>query len=251
MTALMIAAEQNYPDILCDLLMKGAAFNLKDDDGKTAIDYASLEDRADVLKVFKVWYNFHWHIPGNLNYEMLEAAKNGQARLVGCLISAGADIDSRYEYDCCFASPQNVFKYLRKRELREKGLDIPEARVEEYAGYTGLHIAAHRGHDEVVKEFLNRGIDVNINAGGDNDDDEVTALTIASRENKSSIVKILVDHSASADSDDSNIQEGEVGMRRTDYKRSLQQSRNSRKSFQRSRSSLGLSLMDLNLAEDL
>ena len=218
MTALMIAAEQNYPDILCDLLVKGAT-NLKDDDGNTAWNYARRNPSADVFKVFRKWYNRFWHNPGNLNYELLQAVKNGSARMVDCLISAGANIQIRYDdedysffahsfsfgcgilrwnwckptrtvLNCCFP-----YLFLRRRDY---GLNFREARERdyndygsgEYKDYTGLHIAAHLGYDEVVKVFLDRGIDVNIKGN------EMTALNIAVKEKHSSTVKLLVDNGA-------------------------------------------------------
>ena len=205
MTALMIAAEKNYPDILCDLLIKGAIINLIDEYENTAIDYARLNRSDDVLKVFRVWYNRSWHNPSNLNYELLDAVKDGNARLVGCLISTGANPQIRYDdedysffaYYCvagCF------FPYLSLRR-REKGLRLKEARKidyndyasGEYTGYTGLHIAAHRGHTDVVQVFLDRGINVNIKGNGK------TALTIAVIGKHSSTVKLLIDRGAFVD----------------------------------------------------
>ena len=187
MTGLMIAAENNYPDILSDLLINGATINLKDDNGNTAADYARLNDSDDVLNVFKVWYNHLWHNPGNLNFEMLEAAKNGNKRMVDCLISAGADIKSQYDSNSVFACRRISVANFGYRYLR--GI-FPEERRVKYQGFTGLHIAAVQGHDEVVKVFLNRGIDVNIKSSG------MTALTLAVTESNSSSVKVLVDHGA-------------------------------------------------------
>ena len=63
-------------------------------------------------------------------------------------------------------------------------------------GDTGLHIGAWRGHDNVVKTFLENGIDVNILVEGYN---KWTALINAAYYDKISCLKILLDHEADPD----------------------------------------------------
>ena len=191
MTALMISAKYNFPDILCELLLKGAKINVKDKNGKTAKSHALDSESDDVVRILRVWYNRLWHEPRNLNYEMLAATKKGNARLVRGLILVGADMTSRYEYNASLASPRyfSGLKTLREiKEIKEKG---PVLRQEDER-YIGLQIAARLGHDEVIKTFLSLTPGLVKSQGHKG----MTALALAVSERRYSTVMILLEHGA-------------------------------------------------------
>ena len=95
-----------------------------------------------------------------LNKELIQAAKSGDHEGVSRVLKEGAEITCR-----------------------------------DRNGYTGLHIGARRGHDNVVKTFIEAGIDINIREG----DTKWTALMIATIYDKISCLQILLDNGADPD----------------------------------------------------
>ena len=91
-TALMIAAENDYPDILAELLVRGADDKIENNHGKTALQLAEEKNNQDVVRMFTAWSN-----KNTLNEEMLKAAREGRWRLVIALIRAGADVKTTDE----------------------------------------------------------------------------------------------------------------------------------------------------------
>ena len=63
-------------------------------------------------------------------------------------------------------------------------------------GNTGLHLGAKRGHDNVVKTFIENGIDINLRDEGDT---KWTALMNAAYYDKISCLKIILDNRADPD----------------------------------------------------
>ena len=82
-TALMIAAENDYPDIVAELLVRGADDKIENDEGKTALQLAEEKTNQDVVRMFTAWSDKDTL---NLNEEMLTAAREGQGRLASGLI---------------------------------------------------------------------------------------------------------------------------------------------------------------------
>ena len=136
-TALILASSYgDFPDVVSELLVRGADERIKTNSGnlngirldldsnrgKTAFEWAQLENRHDVVRIFVNLENSE-----NINKKMLKAAEEGKVRLVSGLLRAGADIETRDDY-----------------------------------GDTGIHFSARRGHDNLVKMFLGQGVDVNI-----------------------------------------------------------------------------------------
>jgi ankyrin repeat protein len=50
-TALMMAVEQVRPDIVQELIARGASVNIADEDGKTAVMYAAMTGRLDCIPI--------------------------------------------------------------------------------------------------------------------------------------------------------------------------------------------------------
>ena len=227
-TALKFAARNSYPEIVSELLRRGADKNIEED-GKTAQQSAEGKGNQDVVKIFEVFSNKE-----NINTEMLTAAKEGRGRLVLCLITAGADIQTRDErgetgLDLAVRwghreaaevfldygiSGYNKEKCLKECEMNRKRneellsaamsgeIDSVIKLLDEGAeitskdsnGDTGLHLSAEQGHHTVLKTFLERGINVNIRGKY-----QWTALIKAANYGHLTSLKILLD--ADADSD--------------------------------------------------
>ena len=79
------------------------------------------------------------------------------------------------------------------RYLAEAGAQINEVAL---GGLTALHIAAHYGHVEVVKDLVGVGIDIALQAFKTGHD----ALHVASRLGNEEIVRFLLDSGAKPDS---------------------------------------------------
>ena len=201
MTALMIAARNNCPDILCKLLIKGAKINVKDENGKTALTHAMHKESDEDVRILRVWYNHLWHEPRNLDYEMLIAAKKGNARLVCGLTLVGADMESKYEHNAYayLAFP----RYWRRLTLRT----LWPLLSEEDEGCTGIHIAARLGHDEAVKTFLSLSPGL-VNSEGNKG---MTPLALAVSNRRCSTVKLLLEHGAEVD--ELIVQEADLGVK--------------------------------------
>ena len=75
----------------------------------------------------------------------------------------------------------------------EEGAEIT---CKDRLGNTGLHLGAYRGHDNVVRTFLENGIDVNLRDEGYN---KWTALIISAYHDKISCLKILLENGADPD----------------------------------------------------
>ena len=96
--------------------------------------------------------------PANLNELLIKAAGEGKGRLVSGLITAGADMETR----------------------SDDGKN------------TGFHIAVKKGHECVVRTFLDHNIDINIRG----DKDETALIMAVRRKNNFSTIKMLLDRGA-------------------------------------------------------
>ena len=92
MTALMYAAQKDKPDIVAELIMKGADDKILNNEQKSALQLAWEENSEDVVKLLEAWGDQE-----TLNKEMLTAASKGRARLVSGLLRAGADLQATDE----------------------------------------------------------------------------------------------------------------------------------------------------------
>ena len=121
-TALSRASINNYPEIVSELLRRGADETIEDKTGRSAKQWAEKRDHQDVVKIFEIFSNKE-----NINDEMLASARQGKWRLLLGLIIAG--------------------------DVKTKNND---------GNTTVLHVAAaKKGHISVVRALINHGIDVN------------------------------------------------------------------------------------------
>ena len=230
-TALMYAAEKNYPDVIAELLLKRADKKILNNAGKSATQLAQENNCQDAVKLLEAWGDQE-----ALNQEIMKAARQGRGRLVSGLLRAGADIETTdgnggtgidiaiknghreaaeafldqgvtgYNREECLQQCDENRK--RIKEANDKLLRAAEsgdnprvvAALEEGAEITsarlgtGLHYSALRGHQSVLLTLLNRGLDPNIRSWR-----EGTALMEAALGGHLPCVKTLLEHGALAD----------------------------------------------------
>ena len=173
-TALMHAAERNYPDIVSELLLRGVDQSLKNFGmnprklQETALKVAEKNSCNSVIKIFSVYNNDYiyknlpefreknYSFKRNSGKELFIAAQEGNARLVRGLLIAGSTLDYR-----------------------------------DANGNQAIHLAADRGHNDVISVLLEYG--ANINTIGFRD---YTPLLWATRSGQFSTVRFLLENGA-------------------------------------------------------
>ena len=110
-----------YPDIVSELLTRGAQQEVTSDDNETALQQAEKYGCFDVMKIFAAW-----HDSESRDNKLFEASSEGKTRLVRGLIIAGSSF-----------------------EFRIGGKD------------QAIHTAAYAGHTDVVRVLAEAGADIN------------------------------------------------------------------------------------------
>lgn len=160
-TPLFIAAAENYPGIVKELINAGANINHKAHNGATPLCVASLKGHNEIVALLvtnQADKSLAW---GERIYlkPIHMAAQNGHLDVIKTLLANGDDINSRA-----------------------------------FGGQTPLYIAAKYGRLEVVNHLIH--IKANIETAARKDDDILTPLLIAAKEGHAKVVKALVDAGA-------------------------------------------------------
>ena len=146
--------------------------DLQDEDGDTALMKAVKGGHSEIANELKT-RNSDETIPNKdgdhlhqltLNTNLLSASTAGDVAIVTSLLQQGASVVSEDDY-----------------------------------GDTGLHQSAMHGHDDILKIFLNDGVDVNIRGSG-----QWTSLMYAAYKGHLSITRILLDNGEDTDIELSN-----------------------------------------------
>ncbi|THW86472.1 hypothetical protein D6D18_07519, partial [Aureobasidium pullulans] len=186
-TPIRLAAMSNHAKILDHFLHKrDADVNAKDEDGRTALYWASelghnkivqllLDGGADV--------NAQSEDHGSA---LRAASAGGYDKIVQMLLDRGADIDAEgghYGSALYVASARGHDKAVQT--LLDKGADINAQ-----GGYQGsaLHAALYGDHDKTMQTLLDKGASVNAQGG-----EYSNALQAASYEGHDKIVQMLLD----------------------------------------------------------
>ncbi len=187
-TALMHAASSNYSDIVAEFLDKGANDKIKNNEEKTDLQLAEEKNNQDVVRIMKARNN-----KDILNQEMLAAAGEGKQRLVHGLITAGADLETRDEYNstALHLSAQNGHESVVRLLLLQPGIDV---NFRGYNNRTPLMTAAFFGHHRVTRLLIKSGADLNLQTNlGD------TALMLAAEQGHTRIGIELLEAGADRD----------------------------------------------------
>jgi ankyrin repeat protein len=149
-TALILAAEKGYAEVVKALLDKGADINVRSDDGSTALILAAEEGHEDVVKALL-------DKGADINLQskdgstaLILAAEEGHAEIVKALLGKGADINVQCDDD----------------------------------GSTALILAAEQDHKEIVKLLIRHGADPSIE-----NKKKKTALDVASSDAMKNIIR--------------------------------------------------------------
>ena len=159
--------DYNETEAVAKLMENGDAVNTLDENNITPLVYAVRRDsEADVKMLLEYGANINY---GNknidCNYPIIEASIRNNTKMVKMLVENGADINVRdFEEDL-----------------------------------TPLHFACGDENEELVKFFMDKGVDVNSNT-----DVGPTALMTACNNENTNIVQILIDNGANINWKDSD-----------------------------------------------
>ena len=190
--SLHAAATEGDVVTLSRLLCQGAEVDEKAD-GWNALQRSAFEDRTDAVRLLlQEGASVNEKTPEGWT-ALHHAAYHGNADIVGLLLERGASVDGKTAGD----------------------------------GWTALHYAASKGYSGLVKRLLHNGADIGLrNADGK------TALELASENEKSEVVAVLLDPSpwrrgvatqqrvgggggSAIDGDSNRMSESEVGIHAT------------------------------------
>ncbi len=128
-------------------------------------------------------------IPNGLSYVLFDACKNGNIDLVKKMLSYGADVNVKTNYESTALHWASIYGHTEiVKLLLEHGADV---NVKDKYGNTPLYYVSRNGHTEIVKLLLEHGADANAK---DNDGD--TPLRCASVYGYTEIVKLLLEYGA-------------------------------------------------------
>ncbi|KAI2492674.1 serine/threonine kinase [Fragilaria crotonensis] len=150
-------ARDGYLDKVRDLLQRGANVNAKDEDGWTALIWASTGGRLELVRVL-------------LNHD-------------------GVDVNAkdRWGDTALYRASWYGFVEVVRALLNHNGVDV---NIKDNVGDTALIKASESFHSEVVRVILNHdGVDVNIQNNDGN-----TALILASKKGHLEVVRALLNH---------------------------------------------------------
>jgi ankyrin repeat protein len=188
-TALMIASEKGYEDIVKMLLDKKADVNQRGDEGQTALMIASGNGHIEIVNLL---LNKKVDVNQKGSYgqtALMIASEKGHEDVVRLLIDKGADLDLKEiggKTALIAASHEghtDIVKFLI-----DKGADV---NAKDQHGGTALSIELQKGHQDIIKLLIEKGADVNtnvINVG--------PALIIELQKGHEDIVKMLLDKGA-------------------------------------------------------
>ena len=205
-TALMHSCISNSGDIFVFLMENNADFKIKDNFGKTALDYAIEHNRVEMIEFLAL----SGADTNSLDVDqLLKAAQDTQEIInkkiktqefiteisksypnldkIRSCISAGVDVNAKDNdgwtaliYAACYGHTEIA------KLLIADGADI---NARDNYGCTALIYAAINGYTEIARLLLSAGADVNIK-----DNDGNTALMKAKYNNHPEIVKLLEQH---------------------------------------------------------
>ena len=155
-TALLLAADQNHPDVAKVLIDAGADIEEKDEDGCSPLFMASKAGALDIVKMLLqagADVNVTYHTQDNVGYTCLTlAASHGQTETVRYLVG------------------------LPEVDVNQRGDD-----------FTALHWACQEDFPDVVKVLIDAGADIEVK-----DDNGCSPLLLASKDGSLATVRMLV-----------------------------------------------------------
>ncbi|MHC9543343.1 MAG: ankyrin repeat domain-containing protein [Vulcanimicrobiota bacterium] len=191
-TPLHMAVEEYKKEMVEFLLTQGANPDMKDESGETPLHLAADNDDIECVKML---IQHHANVNARDRCQSAPLLSSHKLEVIDCLISAGADINTRAEdgntalYFAACRGDREIFDYLISR-----GADIEIININ---GKSALHGAVEKGHCYETGILLAHGL--NINKG---DNSGSTPLHHAVKAGNSYMAEFLISRGAWVDSED-------------------------------------------------
>ena len=183
-TALIIAAENGHTEVVENLLRRGARINRSNPFGETALMAAARSGQFQIVKLLIDRGASPHSKDSDGHTSLINASINGHVQVVQLLLDKGANPDMRSKSGrtaLMVAAWNGQLDVMRL--LLRYGVNL-DARSHE--GWTALSYAAWQGHRDVVALLLDKGADANIK-----NNDGQTPLTMAYNRGHDAIVQLL------------------------------------------------------------
>jgi ankyrin len=180
----MVASRTGNPDIVEQLLAKGANVDARAARGQTALMWAVAQKHSDVVRVLlahgadvharsEVWSQmmavsphgvpeYNREIPHGGDTALMFAARVGDLDSAKLLLAAGANVN---DADAWGVSALVLAAHSGYRELAEFLLETGADPNDDSAGFSALHIAIMRRDETMAGALLARGADANARLG--------------------------------------------------------------------------------------
>ena len=192
-TALMVAADNSYPEICKILLDQGANVNAHDAEDRTALEIATLRGQSDIVKML-----LDKGADANSKNKgipvLVTAFKQGKADVAKLLIDKGADINVKVSDNDTLLTLAVASHQLEPVKLLLKNAVNVNAKVGKNKE-TALTRAASQADYDILKELLNAGAEVNVNPTDGN-----TALINSVIKGNSNNTDLLIQYGANVNS---------------------------------------------------
>ncbi|HKP35774.1 MAG TPA: ankyrin repeat domain-containing protein [Pyrinomonadaceae bacterium] len=194
MSTLTAAVQRGNREIVAALLTYGAAINLRDGGGRTALMYVSNNTTPELLRdLISIGARLNSRDDSGASPLMI-AASSATAKVLRDLIEAGAQVDARDSEGetCLFNAARNNTKEALT-VLLDAGVDL---NVRNEDGNTALMVIASSGKFESFQMLLDRGADRDLNEDGQ------TLLMLAVLNEDPRLARLLLERGAEVNTKD-------------------------------------------------
>ena len=186
-TALHYSAKNDSYEIVKYFTNMGIEINLKTKDGMNCLHIAALCGYLNLCKTLINKYNVDVQLPDNNGWTALHfSARSGSYEIVKYFTNMGIEINLKTKdgMNCLHIAADYGHLNLCKMLINEYNVD---KQVLDNDGWTALHFSARNGSYEVVKFFIDMGIDTNLKGT-----DGMNCLHIAANYRHLNLCKTLI-----------------------------------------------------------
>jgi ankyrin repeat protein len=197
-TPLHVAAITGHKEVAELLLAKGAKVNTKGDRGNTPLHWAAQQGYAEIVALL-LTQGADINSTDDGDWTPLHSAANqGHRDVAEILLAHGADVNARAHIS---PKPRLVAVPMSdevKSELQAEAQADAKAQ-EERLGERPLHLAAEKGHNDVVKLLLEHKAEVDAKT-----ESGETPLYLAAEKGHKDVAELLLSHGADVNAKDKN-----------------------------------------------